>query len=33
MGLDEKQIDDIVAYLQTLGERPSSEIISATEVE
>ena len=33
MGLDEKQIDDIVAYLQTLGTRPSSEIILATEVE
>ena len=33
MGLDEKQIDDIVAYLQTLGARPSSGIISATEVE
>ena len=33
MGLDEKQIDDIVAYLQTLGARHSSEIISATEHE
>ena len=27
------EIDDIVAYLQTLGENPSIEIIVATEVE
>ena len=33
MGLDESQIDDLFAYLETLGEKPKIEIISATEVE
>ena len=33
MGLDESQIDDLIAYLETLGEKPKIEIISATEVE
>ena len=32
MGLSEGQIDDVVAYLQTLGARPDMEIIAATEV-
>lgn len=33
MGLDEGQIDDVVAYLVTLGQKPSLDIIAATEVE
>lgn len=33
MGLSEGQIDDVVAYLQTLGEAPALDIIAATEVE
>ena len=33
MGLDEGQIDDLVSYLQTLGTKPSVQIIAATEVE
>ena len=33
MGLSEGQIDDVVAYLQTLGEAPTLDIIAATEVE
>ena len=33
MGLDEGQIDDLVAYLQTLGETPPLEIIAASEVD
>ena len=33
MGLSEGQIDDVVAYLQTLGEAPAFDIIAATEVE
>jgi len=32
MGLSEGQIDDVVAYLQTLGAKPDMEIIAATEV-
>ena len=33
MGLDEGQIDDVVAYLTTLGRAPSLDVIVATEVE
>jgi cytochrome c oxidase subunit 2 len=33
MGLSEGQIDDVVAYLQTLGARPDMGVIAATEVE
>lgn len=33
LGLSESTIDDLVAYLSTLGPRPSAEIIAATEVE
>lgn len=33
MGLSEIEIDNVVAYLQTLGASPSIEIIAATEVE
>ena len=33
MGLSEGQIDDVVAYLQTLGARPDLGVIAATEVE
>lgn len=33
MGLSEDQIDDVVAYLVTLGETPTLDIIAATEVE
>ena len=33
LGLDEGQIDDLVAYLETLGEKPTIETIAATEVE
>ena len=33
MGLDESQIDDLIAYLENLGKKPKIEIISATEVE
>ncbi len=32
LGLSEGQIDDVVAYLQTLGAKPDMEIIAATEV-
>ena len=32
MGLSEGQIDDVVAYLQTLGAKSDMEIIAATEV-
>ena len=32
MGLSEGQIDDVVAYLKTLGARPDMEVIAATEV-
>ena len=30
MGLDESQIDDLIAYLETLGEKPKIEIIIST---
>ena len=33
MGLSESQIDDVVAYLQTLGVAPDMDVIVATEVE
>ena len=33
LGLSEDEIDDVVAYLQTLGTTPSSFIIQATEVD
>ena len=33
LGLSEDEIDDVVAYLETLGTIPSSFIIQATEVE
>ncbi len=33
MGLSESQIDDVVAYLQTLGTSPAMEVIAATEVD
>ncbi|MEO0492412.1 MAG: cytochrome c oxidase subunit II [Actinomycetota bacterium] len=33
LGLSERTISDLVAYLETLGPRPSDEIIAATEVE
>ena len=33
MGLGETEIDDVVAYLETLGTRPSMDVIVATEVE
>ena len=33
LGLDEGQIDDLIAYLQTLGDKPTIETIAATEVE
>ena len=33
MGLSESQIDDVVAYLQTLGRTPAIEVIAATEVD
>ena len=33
MGLSESQIDDVVAYLQTLGAAPDMDVIAATEVE
>ncbi len=33
MGLSEGQIDDVVAYLQTLGVAPDMDVIAATEVE
>ena len=33
MGLSETEIDNVVAYLQTLGTSPSLEVIAATEVE
>ncbi len=33
MGLDEGEIDDLVAYLTTLGEPPGIDVILATEVE
>ena len=33
MGLSESQIDDVVAYLQTLGVAPDMDVIAATEVE
>ena len=33
MGLSESQIDDVVAYLTTLGSSPSMEVIAATEVD
>ena len=33
IGLSEDQIDDVVAYLVTLGETPTLDIIAATEVE
>lgn len=33
LGLSEQTIDDLVAYLATLGPRPSAETIAATEVE
>ena len=33
LGLSERTISDLVAYLETLGEKPSAEILAATEVE
>jgi cytochrome c oxidase subunit 2 len=33
MGLSESQIDDVVAYLQTLGSAPDMDVIAATEVD
>ncbi len=33
LGLTERQIDDVIAFLATLGPRPSDEIIQATEVD
>ena len=33
MGLSESQIDDVVAYLQTLGVAPDMDVIAATEVD
>ena len=33
MGLSESQIDDVVAYLQTLGTAPAMDVITATEVD
>ena len=33
MGLSESQIDDVVAYLTTLGSSPAMEVIAATEVD
>ena len=33
MGLSESQIDDVVAYLQTLGTAPAMDVIAATEVD
>ena len=33
MGLSETEIDDVVAYLETLGTRPSMDVVVATEVE
>ena len=33
LGLSERTISDLVAYLETLGQRPSDELIAATEVE
>ena len=33
MGLSEGQIDDVVAYLQTLGTAPAMDVIAATEVD
>jgi cbb3-type cytochrome oxidase cytochrome c subunit len=33
MGLSETEIDNVVAYLQTLGTSPSIGIIADTEVE
>lgn len=33
MGLSESQIDDVVAYLETLGNAPDIEVIAATEVD
>jgi cytochrome c oxidase subunit 2 len=33
LGLTERQIDDVIAFLQTLGPRPTDEMIQATEVE
>jgi mono/diheme cytochrome c family protein len=33
LGLGETEIDNVVAYLQTLGTAPSIDVIVATEVE
>ncbi|MEZ5247072.1 MAG: cytochrome c oxidase subunit II [Acidimicrobiales bacterium] len=33
LALSERQIDDVIAFLQTLGPRPTDEMIQATEVE
>ena len=33
LGLSERMISDLVAYLETLGQKPSAEILAATEVE
>jgi cytochrome c oxidase subunit 2 len=33
LGLSERTISDLVAYLETLGQKPSAEILAATEVE
>ena len=33
LGLSESQIDDVVAYLQTLGSAPAMDVIAATEVD
>ena len=33
LGLSERTISDLVAYLETLGPRPTDEIIADSEVE
>jgi len=33
LGLNERTISDLVAYLETLGSKPSAEVLAATEVE
>ena len=33
LGLSERTISDLVAYMETLGERPSDQILADSEVE
>ena len=33
LGLDERTISDLVAYLETLGPKPSDELLAQTEVD